>query len=116
MKHDSLSELRQLLDERCGPGLAKVAPPDARVLCEERAAALFDVALTESGWSNREFSRRYRVDERVVRDYRSGERRVPLGAILALPRNAQERFLRAMLTRPADQWEGIPLPAEEDVA
>lgn len=100
---DDAASLRRRLEQLQGPGLASTRPSTLRTQCEERAAESFRAGLEASGLSQRAVARRLRVDERIVRDYLSGARAVPLWALLALPRRGQLGAIRVELeTVPQD--------------
>lgn len=70
---------------------------------EERAAGAFDAILTllssDPAWSNRAVARRLGVDERIVRDYRRGERRIPSDVWERIGRSVSEPFIEQLLAR-----------------
>jgi hypothetical protein len=82
-------------------------PPRAKAVtsfrekCENRAAETMKAGLGASELAQRAFARRLGIDERLVRDYLSGARAVPLWVLLALPRSGQLGAIRAVL-------EGVP--------
>lgn len=96
-----------LLDELGARLRALESPPRAKPVsslrnkCEERAAQTLEAGLTESGLSQRAFAKRVKLDERLIRDYLSGARAVPLWVLLALPRRGQLGAIRVEL-------EGVP--------
>lgn len=107
MKAFDLAELRQQVAELEHPGLAKPKSPSLRELCDERAKVLFKVAFDASGLSQRQAALRLGVCERMVRDWLSGARVVPIWACLALPRDAHIALIRALL-------ESLPEAANDE--
>ncbi|HEU4619517.1 MAG TPA: hypothetical protein VFV10_15880 [Gammaproteobacteria bacterium] len=99
-------ELRQRLAAMQGPTIAK-ASPSLRTRSEERAVEIIRLGLEASELSQRGYGRRLTVCERIVRDYLSGARAVPLWALIALPRKGQLAAVRALL-------EAIPAESEDD--
>lgn len=75
----------------------KAHPRSHRELCEERAASLWETAREASGMSLRQTADRVKRCERMVRDYGSGARSVPLDAVLMMPRDAQLALVRELL-------------------
>lgn len=100
-------DLRRRLAALQGPTVAKVRS-SLRARCEERAAETFRLGLEASGLSQRAFARRLGVCERIVRDYLSGARAVPVWALLALPRQGQIGAVQAQLDAVPPEGEGDP--------
>lgn len=78
-----------------------------RSRCEEHATTTFRAGLEASGLSQRGFAKRIGIDERLVRDYLSGARAVPLWVLHALPRRGQLGAIQAEL-------EKVPKDDESD--
>jgi hypothetical protein len=85
----------------------KVRPSSVREQCEDRAAALWRAGLEASRMSNRQVADRVKRCERMVRDYATGARSVPLDAVLMMPRDAQLAIVRVLL-------QSLPETTEDD--
>ena len=90
------AKLLDELDEKSRPRLAKCDPPSLREKSEGRAAQAFRAGIVAAELSQRETARRLHIDERMVRDYLSGARALPAWVPLALPRDGQVAYLRAL--------------------
>lgn len=93
---DEQRRLREEVETLLRPPV-KAAPRSHRELCEERAASLWEAAREASGMSLRQLADRVKRCERMVRDYGSGARSVPLDAVLMMPRDAQLALVRELL-------------------
>lgn len=65
----------------------------------EYVARAFDGAVRSMGLSNESIARRLRVSEKIVRDYRTGVRRIPSDVWPRVGRTVAEAFLVALLAR-----------------
>jgi hypothetical protein len=98
-------ELRAELERLTRPGLAKTLPQSLRERCEGRGAEAYTAGYNASAMPEAVLARRVGVDRRMIRDWRSGARAVPLWAILALPREGQLAALRVLLAQVDDVEE-----------
>lgn len=92
-------DLRHHLEARA-KALPRHVPSSWRGLSEDRARCAFEAgvaALKLVGLSQRAIAAAMQCDERMVRDYLSGARVVPLWAIAALPEEGRVAALRALL-------------------
>lgn len=108
MADDTFLALHRELEEKSRPRLAKCAPSSVREQSEDRAARAFRSGIEAAGWSQRETARRLHLSERMVRDYLSGARQLPAWAPLALNRDGQVEYMRALL-------HGVPTVEADDL-
>lgn len=108
MTDDAILSLHRELDEKSRPRLAKCPLPSVRERSEDRAAQAFRAGIEAAGWSQRETARRLHLSERMVRDYLSGARQIPAWAPLALNRDGQVEYMRALL-------DGVPTVEADDL-
>ncbi len=94
---DRQQSLLRQLDALERPGLAKTLPQSLRERCEDRGSAAYSAGFEASAVPEAEMSRRVGVDRRVIRDWRSGARAVPLWAVLTLPREGRLAAIRVLL-------------------
>jgi hypothetical protein len=106
----SLAELRAQV-AALGKPLAKCEASSPRERCEDRAVAAFKVALEASALSQRAAARRLGICERIVRDYLSGARQIPVWAVAALPIDGQIAFARAFAAEIRDEQDADDLGA-----
>jgi len=100
-----LEDLRAELERLERPSLAKTGPKSARERWEDQCARAYAAGFDASAVPEAEIARRAGVDRRVVRDWRSGSRAVPMWAIVALPRDGQVAALKVLVSS---------VPAEDD--
>ena len=102
---DRVAALLGELEKLGRPGLAKTRPSQ-RDIFKARAAEAFDSIETGEELSQRELARQAGVDERTLRDWRTGARTVPLWAVFALPRDERLAVVRAVVrTLTVDELE-----------
>lgn len=105
---DPAKVLRDRLDELSRPRVAKCSSPSLEEVSQNRAAAAFRAGVEASGQSQRAIARRFKRDERTLRDWQDGSRVVPAWAFCALPREGQ----LAALTELANDVPAFDEPAE----
>lgn len=97
--------IQRRLREQQFPGLRKSPSRAIEEHCDDRAKRAFQVALAEWGSdesSIRSFAKRIGRDEKTVRDYRDGNRAVPMWVLLAFPKEARFAGLNALTSMLAE--------------
>jgi hypothetical protein len=100
-----VAAFQQQLREQKHPGLRKSPSRVIEEHCDDRAMRAFQVALAKWGGdenSIRAFAKRIGRDEKTVRDYRDGNRAVPMWVLLAFPRDARFAGLEALASMLAE--------------
>lgn len=93
---DRVAALHRELEELSRPRLAKPVAPSFRDLCEHKARLALERAV-EACSSQREAARILGVNERSLRDFLDGSRRVPAWLFYALPRLAKVAYATELL-------------------
>lgn len=99
------ASIRKRLLEQHHPGLRKSPSRAIEEHCDDRAKRAFQVALATWGSdenSIRSFAKRIGRDEKTVRDYRDGNRAVPMWVLLAFPKDARFAGLDALASMLAE--------------
>jgi hypothetical protein len=96
-----LPALRAEIESLARPGLAKTQPQSLRERSENRGAEAYTAGFDASGMPEAVLARRVGVDRRVIRDWRSGARAVPLWAIVALPHDGRLAALKVLVDQTA---------------
>lgn len=102
---DDLRALRDDLAAMVGPGLAKALPQSVRERADDLSTAAFGAGFNASRMPEAALARRLNVCTRMVRDWRSGARSVPMYAILGLPRDGAVAALRMLAAGVPEQDE-----------
>ena len=103
---DRIAALHRELDQLSSPRLAKPVAPSFRDVCEQKARRALEIAVDQCT-SHREAARLLGLNERSLRDFLDGSRRVPAWLFYALPREARIAWVAELLRE---------MPAEFDDA